>query len=341
MMQRIPRRTAYIGAYGYGNLGDELCLIEAMRQFPPTEAFAFSVDPAWTNHCVPGLAGTYRTDEELLALGVERVVFGGGGIGTLPGLARRTAAMMRVAEQGATTHIHNIGVAKLHDLSWIDDARRDFFNTGLESFSVRDFRSLEMVQDWKLSRIPRLSFYPERTVEPDFSVADMILPHGRKLLGISIINTTPMRQALEADRDRVQAVLQDFKGWAVIPIVSTMHQTAPDENDASGFLYFADMFLRGFDILAQEMLDHRWWYSNLTPSKLKGVVARLDTLLSQRKHNCVHAIGSSVRVLGIHPCLDDSLLRTFYTLSNYLQEGSQLIPLFQPSSRPKPASAGA
>ena len=33
-------RTAFIGAYGYGNLGDELCLIEAMGEFPPTEAFA-------------------------------------------------------------------------------------------------------------------------------------------------------------------------------------------------------------------------------------------------------------------------------------------------------------
>ena len=39
-------RTAFIGAYGYGNLGDELCLIEAMQEFPPGEppsggAFAF------------------------------------------------------------------------------------------------------------------------------------------------------------------------------------------------------------------------------------------------------------------------------------------------------------
>ena len=54
-------RTAFIGAYGYGNLGDELCLIEAMQEFPPGEppsggAFAFTQNPAWTNRCVPGLA---------------------------------------------------------------------------------------------------------------------------------------------------------------------------------------------------------------------------------------------------------------------------------------------
>jgi len=53
----MARITAFIGAYGYGNLGDELCLIEAMRAFPGGEAHAFSVDAQWTMRCAPGLSG--------------------------------------------------------------------------------------------------------------------------------------------------------------------------------------------------------------------------------------------------------------------------------------------
>jgi hypothetical protein len=337
-MQHTPQRTAYIGAYGYGNLGDELCLLDAMRCFPPTEAFAFSVNGEWTNRCVPGLTGLFRGKTELLKLGVERVVFGGGGIGTLPGLAVDTEAMMHVVAAGGTAHIYNIGVAKLADVSWVDAERRQFLER-LDSFSVRDFRSVEMVRDWGVTRIPHLSSYPERAIPPDFSVADRILPRGRKLLGISIINTEKMRQALLDDRDRVRDLLAPFAGWTVIPIVSTMHQTAADENDAAGFKYFAEMFLDGFEIQASEMLDHAWWYANLTPPTLKGVIARLDTLMSQRKHNCVHAIGSAVRVFGIHPRRDDSLPRLFITLTNALVAGSQLISLYQPDlppAKPKP-----
>ena len=59
-------RTAFIGAYGYGNLGDELCLIEAMQEFPPGEppsggAFAFTQNPAWTNRCVANCRRSRRS----------------------------------------------------------------------------------------------------------------------------------------------------------------------------------------------------------------------------------------------------------------------------------------
>jgi hypothetical protein len=323
-----PKRTAYIGAYGYGNLGDELCLIEAMRSFPPTQAFAFSVDPAWTTHCVPKLDGTFNTMEQMLDLGVERVVFGGGGIGTLPGLDLYTRWMMKAVEAGAEAHIHNIGVAKLDDLKWIDEERRKFF-VKIPTFSVRDFRSLEMVNTWNIHRIPHISFYPERTVEPDFSVAEKLLPKGEKLLGISIINTQKMRQCLQDERDRIRTLLSHFSGWSVVPIVSTIHQTAEEENDGLGFQHFADLFLKDFKIVAREMYDRAWW-SKLTPRTLKGIIASLDTLISQRKHNCIHAIGSGVKVLGFHPRRDDSIPRTFLTLTNYLAPGSRYISLYQP-----------
>ena len=126
--------TAFIGAYGYGNLGDELCLIEAMQEFPATKAYAYSVDPAWTRRCV-AVDGTFNTLAELMSLGVERVVYGGGGIGTLPGLDIFTGWMRQLQKRGAACYFHNIGVAKLADLSWLDAERQRF------SMISRDLRS--------------------------------------------------------------------------------------------------------------------------------------------------------------------------------------------------------
>ena len=92
--------TAYLGAFGFGNLGDELCLLEAMQAFPATRAYALSPDPEWTRRCVPALAGCFREGPELLALAPDRIVFGGG----MFGLSEAFAAWMpwrRVADWGS------------------------------------------------------------------------------------------------------------------------------------------------------------------------------------------------------------------------------------------------
>ncbi|MCQ8278434.1 polysaccharide pyruvyl transferase family protein [Acetobacteraceae bacterium KSS8] len=51
------------------------------------------------------------------------------------------------------------------------------------------------------------------------------------------------------------------------------------------------------------------WSRYLTPLRLKGLIARSDHLLTQRKHNAVHAMGCGVPFTGIHPAADDNLAR--------------------------------
>jgi polysaccharide pyruvyl transferase WcaK-like protein len=323
-------RTAFLGAYGYGNLGDELCLMEAMRAFPSTEAHAFSVAPDWTLRCVPGLAGCFRDGGEMLALRPERVVFGGGMFG-VPDAYRAWLPHLATAEAaGAEIHFHNLGVAWLaNDLSWLDETARGVFLRAA-SYTVRDVLSVEYAAMAGIGRLPKLSFFPEADIPADPGLADALLPRGPKLLGVSIIPMPLMRAALRHDADRVRALLAEFADHAVLPVVSTVHLDTPDEDDVAGCRAFLETFLPHAPIVAPLLLDRAFWRAEMTPARLKGLIARCDTLLTQRKHNAIHAIGAGVRVIGLHPLLDNSLRRTFVTLTHRLPPGSRCVGLESP-----------
>jgi hypothetical protein len=323
-------RTAFIGAYGYGNLGDELCLMEAMQAFPSGTAYAYSRDPAWTMRCVPGLAGTFHTVEELVALKPERIVFGGGGIGTPKTFADRLPWMHAAHVLcGADLHIHNIGIGGEFGAGWQTDPMRAAFDA-CASFTVRDPMSVLIAMEAGIQRLPGLTRFPERLVEPEFSLADQLLPKGEPLVGISIINMPLMDDCLRRDRDRVLALLQEFRGWTVVPVVSTIHRFT-DTSDGEGLRRFLQDFWPEAKVVAPWLMDREPWHAQLTPRLLKGLIARCDALISQRKHNCIHGIGAGVRTIGLGPAIDDSLRRTFVALEQELPPGSLCIGLDGPA----------
>jgi hypothetical protein len=330
-------RTVFLGAYGHGNLGDELCLMEAMRAFPAEECIAHSADAAWTLRCVPDLAGCFERMPELLRLKPARIVYGGGMFGIVEAFRAWMPFLVRAAGAGAEIHFHNLGLARIkHDLDWLDsDARRVI--TGAASFTVRDYVSFEMAAEAGLGRMPGITFYPETDIQADPALAEALLPRGGKLLGLSIIPLGLMRDCLRHDAARVHALLAPFAGHAVVPIASTVHRAQDDEDDIAGVTAFLADFLPGAEIAAPILLDRAHWRAELTPARLKGLIARCDVLVTQRKHNAIHAIGSGVRVLGLHPMEDDSLRRTFVALSHRLPPGSRCIGLDSPPAEAEAA----
>ena len=322
--------TVYLGAYGFGNLGDELCLMEAMRAFPAEESYAQSVAPDWTLRCVPGLTGCIRRMDEMFALKPARIVYGGGMVGVPHAFSSVLPRLDKAASAGTEVHLHNMGVSRLtDDVAWRTEAGLRVLASAA-SFTVRDYVSFEMVIEAGIPRLPGLTLFPEADIEPDFTLADALLPRDRNLLGISIIPMEMMRAALGHEAARVRALLSEFDGWGIVPIVSTVHVKSQLDPDLVGSMEFIREFLPSSEVVAPILLDRAHWHAHLTPKLLKGIIGRCDVLLTQRKHNAIHGIGAGVRVIGLHPIVDDSLRRTFVALSHRLQPGSYCVGLHTP-----------
>jgi hypothetical protein len=225
----------------------------------------------------------------------------------------------------AERHIYNIGVGKIVAPEWNSDEIVANILKSCASFTVRDHVSRWLCLEWPFKTDPGLTYYPEKNLPADFFLTDM-LPN-KPLLGISITGQSLMQDALRRNVPRVQAMLSQFRGYAVVPIVSTNHAWESEEDDAKGFMNFADLFLREFEIVVPQMLDKKWWNDNLSPLRLKGVISKCKFLISQRKHNIIHAIGAKVPFVAIHPARDDSLVRILYSLHSEIQPTSGLLSL--------------
>jgi hypothetical protein len=317
-------KTLFLGSYGFGNLGDELCLIEAMRAFPSSEVWAYSNDPAFTASGVAGIHGFIRKRAEILDLKPNRVVLGGGGVGFFPSIRDSIHWMSDALAIGAQCHIHNIGVAWMEDLGWTKAPEVQAVLGGLASCSVRDHISWFAMRAWPGVSQPSITYYPETNLPQDDALVAM-MPNDRPLLGISITGQALMRKALRDNQDMIKQKLEPYQDFTIIPIISTVSMTDPEEDDVAGFWAFKHLFLDGFDVACEEFLDKSLWRDHLTPLRLKGLIGGLDAIFTQRKHNLIHAIGVGTPAVGIYPTIDDSIARIFYTLRDRMPpESSQL-----------------
>lgn len=319
-------KTLFLGSYGFGNLGDELCLIESLKSFPSSEAIAFSVDPAYTERC-SGVSRFIRNRSEIQELKPERIVLGGGGVGFMPSIRDSLHWMRDGWIMGAKCHIHNIGVARIADLSWVTaDKTVMEMLSNLESCSVRDHISWFAMREWPAGLNPEITYYPEKNLKSDDSLSH-IIKRDKPVLGVSILSTKTMRDAIDRNSEKIKEYLSQFSGWRIAPIVSTIHLSDSEEDDVAGFNYFREKFLKNYELTGTEMLDKSWLTSNITPLRLKGIIGSLSRLLSQRKHNCIHAIGTKVPFTGIFPGDDDSILRIFFSLRNEIPLTSDFVSL--------------
>lgn len=317
-------KTLFLGSYGFGNLGDELCLLDAIRAFPSDEIHVLSYRPAFTGRFVEA-SSFVENDNQARALRPDRIVLGGGGVGTVSMLPKFLTFIADALAWGAECHIYNIGVANLNT-SWITPEIRRAAQA-LSSFSVRDFTSQRIVRKWNLELPIEVSLtrYPERFHPMDDEV-DFGLPAGPKL-GISVTNQTSMARAADENIPLILDFLKPYADHVIVPIVSTIHQYEKSEDDAAAFSSFVSRLGLRNRIALPQTLDPSWWIEEMSPGRLKALIAQLDVLLSQRKHNCVHAFGAGTVAIGIYPGQDDSLPRLFNTVSQETPLGSRLFPL--------------
>ena len=318
-------KTLFLGSYGFGNLGDELCLIEAMEAFPSSEVWAFSADPAFTASGVKGIDGFISQRPEIKQLKPERVVLGGGGVGFFPSIRDMLHWMYDAMRLGAVCHIHNIGVANMSDLSWVEVPEVQKVLANLASCSVRDDMSWMCMKLWPASIKPSITFYPETTLPADPALLSLM--PGKPSIGISVTGQKAMRNALQTNKQLVLDKLADYPGHTIVPIVSTVSLSDTEEDDVAGFEFFRSLCLPTLTVACPMFLDKRWWRANMTPLRLKGLIGGLDVLFTQRKHNLIHAIGTRTVAVGIFPEDDDSIARIFFTLRGKLPPGSSQLAL--------------
>ena len=320
-------KTLFLGSYGFGNLGDELCLIEAMNAFPSSEVWAFSADPAFTASGVKGIDGYIRERKEIKDLRPERVVLGGGGVGFFPSIRDMLHWMHDAMRLGAVCHIHNIGVANMADFSWVEVPEVQKVLANLASCSVRDDMSWMCMQLWPATIKPAITFYPEYLLPADGALLPL-LP-AKPSIGISVTGQGAMRTALRVNKQLVLDKLAEYPGHAVVPIVSTISLSDPEEDDVAGFEVFRSLCLPDSVVACPMFLDRKWWRANMTPLRLKGLIGGLDVLFTQRKHNLIHAIGTQTPAVGIFPEDDDSIARIFFTLRGKMPPRSSQLALPQ------------
>lgn len=321
-------KTLFIGAYGFGNLGDETCLMEALDFFDSKEKWVRTVSKEYTSKFVTcdGFIDwePARPDKDF-NVPFERVILGGGGLLNCSSGIDYMHWIIAAQKSGAKTYIHNVGASEnLDDFNWMTDQIKEAFEK-LDGFSARDEYSIGRLKNCGIKREISLVKFPEKKIKKDMSLASL-LPKGN-ILGISVTNEGMFWDALIRNNDFVKKIINQYRGYKILPVISVVHVFSETENDIEAFKKFQAMFLKDFEIILPQTLNKDWWHENMSPQKLKGLISRCKVLVSRRKHNCVHGISSGIKTIGISLPENLGTATVFESLKDELPKGSRLITL--------------
>ena len=186
---------------------------------------------------------------------------------------------------------------------------------------LRDHRSANALTLWRVAAGMRVLGYPERDVVPDATLAAM-LPAGR-ILGLALRGRSGM-----AERARLPAILQRLGaegGWSVLPLPVAGPGTADDETATNHAA--AAALLPDAPLLLPKLGEPAFWRQDMTPARLKGLVARCDLVLTNRDLLAAYAASCGVPVIGLLDGPDRRIVSCMATLANALAPGSALMTL--------------
>jgi hypothetical protein len=187
------------------------------------------------------------------------------------------------------------------------------------ALGLRDHRSANALTLWRVAAQMRVLHYPERHVAADATLAAM-LPAGR-ILGLALRGQPGM-----ADRARLPAILQRLTtggAWSVLPLPIAGPGTPDDETATTRAV--AAALLPEAPLLLPELSEPAFWQREVTPARLKGLVARCDLVLTNRDLPAAYAAGSGVPVIGLADGSDRRIVTCLATLANDLAPGSALL----------------
>lgn len=188
---------------------------------------------------------------------------------------------------------------------------------------AREHLTLDLLTQWRVAAPLALRAYPERDGAVDDTVTQG-LPSS-PILGLSIIGGVEPRRLRDANLDRLRARLAPFAGWPVLPLVAEHPGSVFDDGPAT--LEFAAAVLPGAPLLLPEVADATWRRRNLTPARLRGLVARCATLVASQDLPAAMAIARGIPVIGIAPGMghERRIASCLATLANELPAGSDLM----------------
>jgi len=185
---------------------------------------------------------------------------------------------------------------------------------------LRDHRSANVLTLWRVKAPMLIVPYPERHVAPD-PILGMLLPPG-PVLGLAIRDGGDMRASWQPRLPALKRLLARTMGWPVLPL--PIQGPAQPGDDLAGSTAFATAVYGKPTFLMPRLSDLEWWRREVTPARMKGLVARCALVVTNRDLIAAYAVASGVPVQGIALSADRRIVSCLATLANELPAGSDL-----------------
>jgi hypothetical protein len=266
---------------------------------------------------VPGFA-TVENEPDPASLGITRVV--------LAGVFTRRAELERALRVAALAQARGATLETLCFSVEREAARTDApASVGVldaaAPLDLREHATANALLVWRVAAPQRIHPFPERAVAPDPALAGA-LPEG-KLLGLAILGGEETARAIAERGQAMAALLAPFRGWPVLPL--PVEQPEGPADDLPATLDLAARFLPDSPVLLPELAETRWRRRNLTPARLKALVARCAAVVATQDLPLAYAVASGVPAIGVALGQDRRAAACLSSLANELPAGSDLV----------------